>query len=322
MMPNLYQLHPPDLWGDYGDILTSGVYHRDPTSGNMLIRRAGPFTPPISFPFCSPNRTVVVTDAFRDLLLRNAAVSVDFRPAAYEHIVCLAWHEWDRSTSLPRQRPRGSEPESYIAGQHCPVTAAAMECPWEVVPTLVPCVFASWLQNSPTDSSDKPTLLIGNGQYRGIFLPAEGHLPIVDRSTMEWLSSTIPEWVSFAPLTVHRDPDAQDRLIAKRRMQEEGAPHLSHHQYLALLLQYCEQNGFAVPPAISRPGNSVSRYCLVIRESPMPKISASTYSSLDSVSDYFEYRCRAGGHTDAITIHDLETGRALHYAGSRTYNEV
>jgi hypothetical protein len=50
-------------WGDYGNILISGLVERDETSGLLLVERTAPFVPPISV--AGLHSPVVVTDPFR-----------------------------------------------------------------------------------------------------------------------------------------------------------------------------------------------------------------------------------------------------------------
>src|SRR6185436_1693209 len=46
----LYRLRQTSFWGDYGSILMTGLPGpRDEASGQIILRRAGPFIPPIVF---------------------------------------------------------------------------------------------------------------------------------------------------------------------------------------------------------------------------------------------------------------------------------
>jgi len=72
------------MWGDYGDILISGMW-----VGDGELQRTGPFVPPISFP-CTGD--IVVTNESRRLLESSGLIGFLFRPVTKEHIVRLEWH--------------------------------------------------------------------------------------------------------------------------------------------------------------------------------------------------------------------------------------
>ena len=62
----LWVVSQRNLWGDYGDVLINGYADRD-EQGRLLLHRAGPFVPPVSFPLVTRrfSRAVVVSEVFR-----------------------------------------------------------------------------------------------------------------------------------------------------------------------------------------------------------------------------------------------------------------
>jgi hypothetical protein len=316
MNPAFHELRPRAPWGDYGDILVSGLYRRDPSTGCLHLHRAGPFLPPISFPFCSPDRAVVVSDRLRRDLETSPLPGLAFRRAIAAHIVPIAWESWDWNAPLPPHRAPGGEPESYLLGRgHSPEAAGKMEPAWELVCPVIPCVRASWLRDGPEDRSAPPALLLGDARYEGLFLPAPGCLPVADEAAAAWIEARAPDWVEMAPLAVEHDPGALEAIRARRREAEDAAPHLGSDQYRSLLEAFCARNGYAVPHAIHRAGQSIGRYCVVLLDAAPPKVSAMTYNSPASVADYLDHRRRtAPPRADVLAttlVFDLEKGRSL-----------
>jgi hypothetical protein len=84
-------LKPRELWGGYGDVLISGFYTRA-KGGPLRLHRAGPFLPPLSFPWGASGNRIVVSDGFREALVRGGFVELVFREASKDRIVALSWH--------------------------------------------------------------------------------------------------------------------------------------------------------------------------------------------------------------------------------------
>src|SRR5688500_15562331 len=98
----LYRPRQPVLWGDYGDILMGGLPEpRDEQTGQIVLKRAGPFTPPIIFTIGGLGFVVLVTQTFRERLCAAGFGDLQFRPTIRKHIVSIPWHHWDRRTRLP-----------------------------------------------------------------------------------------------------------------------------------------------------------------------------------------------------------------------------
>jgi hypothetical protein len=127
----LYGVKPP--WGDYGDILLSGMTGHEPRTEEGLLRlaRTGPFVPPITLPGVGD---LVVTDAFRAELEQSPLTGLEFRPVEKTHIVRLEWERWDQTDDEPQEHPEGGEPEGYILDRpHDPELAAQIGPLWEIV---------------------------------------------------------------------------------------------------------------------------------------------------------------------------------------------
>jgi hypothetical protein len=127
-------VRPP--WGDYGDILLSGMTTHQPRTqdGLLQLERTGPFVPPITLPGCEDP---VVTDAFRARLEHSPLAGLGFRPVRKARIVRLEWERWDQASSDPAHYPAGGEPEAYIPGRpHDSGLAAQIGQLWEVVSPL------------------------------------------------------------------------------------------------------------------------------------------------------------------------------------------
>src|SRR4051812_228548 len=136
----LYRLRQTSFWGDYGSILMTGLPGpRDEASGQIILRRAGPFIPPIVFTIAGDGFAVLVTQSFRSKL----SVAFDglvFKPTINKHIVNVPWQHWDRTKRLPPEIPDSGEPEEYILDQpHSEQAAAEMGEIWELVAPEVSC---------------------------------------------------------------------------------------------------------------------------------------------------------------------------------------
>jgi hypothetical protein len=127
----LYWVAPP--WGDYGDILLSGMTARKPRTREGLLRleRTGPFVPPITLAGLGD---LLVTEAFRASLEESSLSGLAFRPVEKTRIVRLRWEHWDWTADEPREYPDGGEPESYILGRpHDRELAMEIGPIWEVL---------------------------------------------------------------------------------------------------------------------------------------------------------------------------------------------
>jgi hypothetical protein len=90
----LDRVTPP--WGDYGDILLSGMTAHQPRTRTGLLRleRTGPFVPPITLAGLGD---LLVTEEFRAGLEQSSLAGPGFRPVEKTRIVHLEWERWDQA---------------------------------------------------------------------------------------------------------------------------------------------------------------------------------------------------------------------------------
>jgi hypothetical protein len=193
-------LRPRNLWGDYGTVLVSGYYKRDP-GGRLLLHRAGPFLPPVSFPWGPEGHRLVVSDDFRRALIAAGYTDLEFREAVKDRIVPLDWHTWDRSAATPPRHPPGGEPEEYIWDKrHSRGAAEQMPPAWEVVPPLIrlECEDIPELQHELV-----PPLrwVLPRREFPRWFRSREEYGDqILAPEARAWVEQAAAEWVSFEPL--------------------------------------------------------------------------------------------------------------------------
>jgi len=159
---------PP--WGDYGEMLVSGMASRQ-DDGSIALERAGPFVPPITL--IAPD-VLVVTDAFRRELEGSGLRGLSFRGAIRKRIVRVDWRHWDRTKSDPERYPPDGEPENYILRRrHNAALAHEIGPLWEVV--------------IDTD---------GDGESRDVVRTSTGRI-FVSEAGREWLAHNAGEWLQF-----------------------------------------------------------------------------------------------------------------------------
>ena len=197
----LWVVEQRKLWGDYGAILIAGMTSRESSHGPLVLRRTGPFLPPISFPGAGG---VVVSDDFRQEAERERlAGPQQFLPVETSRVVRLDWHKWDWSAAEPAEYPFGGEPEEYLDGRpHDPAVAAQMPPLWELVAPVVPVRMerqedprGGWLDLFLTDADgDRVPPLFRTRQDWGYL--------VANDQTRQWLERHVREWVRFC--TVER----------------------------------------------------------------------------------------------------------------------
>jgi len=184
-MGQVFYLLPTNIsdWGDYSDILISGMADRTQGHDGLLqLERTGPFVPPISFPGLGD---VVITDTFRHLLEGSGLTGFTFRPVIKKHIVFLEWEKWGLTATEPEEYPESGEPEDYILSRpHSPEAATQTGDLWEV------CL----------EEHAKHVPYQGLANWDGTdWFRAKGVLHIyVSERAKRWLEETASRWVTFA----------------------------------------------------------------------------------------------------------------------------
>ena len=169
-------LRATDLgWGDYGDILVSGLtwnVGRD-GEGRLQLERAGPFVPPVT----TPRGHLVVTGEARSMIEASGLGAFEFGPVVLARVVNLRWEEWDRSAEWPEKMPSGGEPENYVLRRKD--SAAARQGMPDLFEVVIP-----ETQDMPP-SIDAP-IVVG------------GSFPIMARDEVgTWFVEQWPDWVVF-----------------------------------------------------------------------------------------------------------------------------
>lgn len=169
------RLRATDLgWGDYGDVLVSGMGWKRDDDGRLQVERCGPFVPPVTTP---SGGHLVVTDEARAAIERSGLGRFEFRPAVLARVVNLRWDDWDFSAEWPEKMPAGGEPENYVLRRKD--SPAARQGMPELFEVVLP---ESHGAMAPT--VDAPIVLAGH--------------PILARAAVgAWFVDRWPQWVEF-----------------------------------------------------------------------------------------------------------------------------
>jgi hypothetical protein len=175
-------------WGDYGDILVHGMTgHLSRRGGLLQLERAGPFTPPITFPNCD----VVLTQRAKTVL-RKRLLELKFRKVVSARIVRLDWHLWNTNLDDPPIFPKIGEPEHYILEKRdSPKLAEEMGQFWELVPKIDPEIQVRGKLNLARYSGEhfvRATLFAGYN--------------FVSSTLGRTIKEIASEWVSFEPTKI------------------------------------------------------------------------------------------------------------------------
>ncbi len=132
---NFYTIkNPVQPWGDYGDILWSGMTCHLPRRENALqLERTGPFVPSA---FISGISDLIIHDRVKDQLEQKAFVGLEFREVIKTRIVHHEWENWDRTLEEPPELPDSGEPDDYILSKpHNVELSDSIGRLWEVCAT-------------------------------------------------------------------------------------------------------------------------------------------------------------------------------------------
>lgn len=202
----LWVVEQRSLWGDLGTVLISGYARRESANAPVRLHRAGPFLPPISFPWLPVGGSpMIVSQEFRQVLEGRNIPGLQFRPAIKDCIVRLPWHEWDRTAKEPAQYPR-REPEDYIRGKkHHPRTAEQMLDAWELLPPVVP-VQIDRMEDEYGGFLDRFRAHADRVEYPAFFANRADNYAnlVVDEPIRQWLQKQIGEWVRFCEVEIVR----------------------------------------------------------------------------------------------------------------------
>jgi len=181
-MQILKSADPP--WGDYGSILWHGLAGESSTNESPLkLERAGPFIPPISFPW----PTIVVTDSLCADLRALEPQGAALRLVELTRVVEINWHAWDTQAEEPAEYPASGEPEDYILKRkHSPAAASALPFLWELHVPESPGLQLEGGVFDPRHYADQD--LCRGSRW--------GHIFVSDRLG-DWLRQEVPDWVNL-----------------------------------------------------------------------------------------------------------------------------
>jgi hypothetical protein len=198
-------------WGDFGAMLAEGMC--DFTDDDeVLLRKTGPFVPPISEPL-SAISTLVVTDEMKQALIGSGLAGLTFHEVIKAHVVKLHWEKWDRSCAFAEVHPESGDPVDYIEGQaHSAEAALEMGAIWEAraerLVELESIPRQPHMPNYSPGSFDKRIsagidLVDGLDFFRqriSPYRPSNATIVMVSLKAKRWLTDTVPDWVTFRPL--------------------------------------------------------------------------------------------------------------------------
>ena len=187
MSAAIYQLDaPPAPWGDSGYILLHGMSaHTARQNGRILLERAGPYMPPITFPGAGD---IVVKAWVRERLQQSGLTGFEFIPVTRHHIARLDWHLWDRTSEEPQEYPESGEPEDYVLDRpHSEGTSRMIGDLFELVPAEVASI----------DRSSGFRLVGGSWGTADIFRGRDARVNFVSERARDWLTTAVSEHIAF-----------------------------------------------------------------------------------------------------------------------------
>ncbi len=103
-------------WGDYGNILFSGLLTVMDDDYNDIdiheIERTGSYIPEI---YCANSTNMVVNEEVKNLLEKETITGIEnFHDTVFKKIVNIDWQSWDFNNEDPKFYPETGEPIDYI----------------------------------------------------------------------------------------------------------------------------------------------------------------------------------------------------------------
>ena len=181
-------------WGDYGDILFSGMTsHLSRKGGYLQLERTGPFVPPIT---TSGIGNVVVTEEFKKQLQLSGMSGLRFQPVIKTHIVQLEWEQWDKTASEPPEYPQSGKPEDYILERsHSPELAEAIGNLWEV--QLQEHAEIERIQIGINSWEVDPHIVLSSWDETDWFKAKSVRYTYLSQKAKNWLAEHVSEYVKF-----------------------------------------------------------------------------------------------------------------------------
>ena len=170
-------------WGDYGDILLTGMTSHLSRHNELLqYERTGPFQPDIVISGLS---NLLVTDSVKRRFEFSDIKGFKFKPVIKRHISHVDWTSWDLQKEDPEFYPDNGEPENYILSlAHSQELANRMEAVWEVIVEENRTFIDS--RTYKHDNKEVDVMLTGNSSW---FL-------VTERAKM-WIENNCDQWTEF-----------------------------------------------------------------------------------------------------------------------------
>jgi hypothetical protein len=174
-------------WGDYGDILLTGMTsHLDRQNGMLQYERTGHFQPDIVI---SGLEDLLVTDSIKKKIEFSDLKGFQFKPVIKRHISFVDWTTWNLEKEDPEFYPDNGEPENYILTlPHSQQLADKMENVWEVIAEEN----GAFLDSQTYKQGDKK-IDIMRTENSGWFLLTE--------KAKKWIETNCDNWTEFWDLT-------------------------------------------------------------------------------------------------------------------------
>jgi hypothetical protein len=180
----LYRLKNKEIpWGDYGDILLSGIIvHPNNANDNLQYKRTGPFQPNI---IIAGLDNLLVTESTKQKIEASNLKGFNFKPVVKQHISIVDWTNWNLKNEHPDFYPTNNDPENYILDlPHSQQLANKMENVWEVIVE----------QNGVF--VDSKTFIPGNKNIDIMRTQNSGWF-LVTNIAKNWLQQNCDAWIEF-----------------------------------------------------------------------------------------------------------------------------
>jgi len=180
--------HKETPWGDYGNILLTGMTaYLDRQDDLLQYQRAGPFQPDLTL---TGHKDLLVTNTIKEKIELSDLTGFSFKPVIKRHIVAVDWSNWDRNKDEPEFYPESGEPEDYILDlPHSQELADKMEGVWEVVVPI-----GGTFKEDDSFQFYNPDL--------DIMLPDNKYWFIVSEKAKSWLEQNGDGWIDFIEVKI------------------------------------------------------------------------------------------------------------------------
>lgn len=192
-----YEVRPPGVWGDYGNILFGGMTQRvGRRNGQLQLERTGPFIPPMSL---GSGSDLLVTEKMRTRLAASDLAKLQFRAVTKKKIVQLHWEKWDRSHDIPPEYDfEIEEPEDFILKfPHSEEASRQMGEVYEVVPPKC----GEWrdlgYDEEANDYKSEVDVDAWDGSHIFLAKSPGDYVLIVSNVGKRWIEKEAPGWLNF-----------------------------------------------------------------------------------------------------------------------------